>query len=422
MGNEGTSCTPGGYIRVIGDGISLPSTLSYPSFDRTMKKLREHYKIKEQYSTTSPVPQLYLTSTSNNNGKTIQLSGTNLTRSHASFQLPSDIPIGTYSIEVSNSITGTRVPMCTFLTPEVPCLSTIDVTKPLNLPISTNKFIVQAQQPGYGRNATNAIHKAIKEAKDNGGGIIYFPRGQYFVHGSILIPEGCVIKGERRDLVSIYFFEQNQTTAPLAYITGETNTTKSIGIEDVTIYVTSYANDIIRFQPATDGGYVKRIRMRYNSYFALEPVTGQASRGRNTSWSHGQGTAIMMAGKNIQIYDNDIYSSGDVVSTLYNGMAGGSFFHVANNRFWNGGTTHWGIEWKQCIFENNVATGTSTTSMGSNYPQYNHNDGNPHVQNIYHFNNSQNMVWGNDREVSRGDVSFFLFFSFLPCINYDICL
>ena len=41
--------------------------------------------------------------------------------------------------------------------------------------------------------------------------------------------------------------------------------------------------------------------------------------------------------------------------------------------------------------------------MGSNYPQYSHNDGTPHVQNIYHHNNSQNMVWGNDREMMTCD-------------------
>lgn len=99
--------------------------------------------------------------------------------------------------------------------------------------------------------------------------------------------------------------------------------------------------------------------------------------------------------------------------------------HIARNRFWNGGTTHWGISWKQSIYEDNVATGVSTTAMGSNYPQvvpaarsfdfpptfssrrcalqYQHNDGAPHVQNIYHHNNSQNMVWGNDREMMTSD-------------------
>ena len=41
--------------------------------------------------------------------------------------------------------------------------------------------------------------------------------------------------------------------------------------------------------------------------------------------------------------------------------------------------------------------------MGSNYPQYSHADGAPHVANIAHFNNSQNMVWGNDREIMTTD-------------------
>ena len=68
--------------------------------------------------------------------------------------------------------------------------------------------------------------------------------------------------------------------------------------------------------------------------------------------------------------------------------------HIARNRMWNGGATHYGISWKQSIFEDNVATGVSPTAMGSNYPQYGHSHGNPSVQNIYHHNNSQSQVWG----------------------------
>ena len=63
--------------------------------------------------------------------------------------------------------------------------------------------------------------------------------------------------------------------------------------------------------------------------------------------------------------DNDIFSSGDVVSTLNNGAAGATYMHIARNRFWNGGTTHWGVSWKQSIYEDNEATGASTTAMGS---------------------------------------------------------
>ena len=345
FGDQGDTSTPGGFIRVIGDGISLPSAASYPSFDRTMKKLGLSAATAAAAAAATPVPQVFLTPTtastsSTPNGfATIQVAGTNLTRSHATFHLPTNIAPGTYTIHVSNALTGTRVPICTFLTPSVSCLSTVNITEPRQLPSSSKRCTVQAPQPGYGRNATLAVHAALSDC--GLGGTIYFPRGQYFIHGPILVPEGCVLQGERRDMVSVFFFEQNQTTAPAAYITGATNTTQSFGIADLTVYVTSFAKDIIRFQPATNGGFVKRIRMRFNSYFALEPITGQSSRGRNTSWPHSVGTAVMLAGKNVQIVDNDIYSSGDVVSTLYNGMPGGSYFHIARNRFWNGGTTHW---------------------------------------------------------------------------------
>ena len=93
--------------------------------------------------------------------------------------------------------------------------------------------------------------------------------------------------------------------------------------------------------------------------------------------------------------------------------------HIARNRLWNGGTTHWGISWKQCIYEDNEATGVSTTAFGSNYPQYAHNDGAPHVQNIYHFNNTQNQVWGNDRKPSIALV--LLLHLLLPGLTFHRC-
>jgi hypothetical protein len=122
----------------------------------------------------------------------------------------------------------------------------------------------------------------------------------------------------------------------------------------------------VQFQPGTDGAFLRRTRIRFNSYFCLESVTGKGSRGRNTAWPTSVGTAVKMAGQNIFITDNDIYSSGDVVSTLNNGAAGASYLHIARNQLWNGGTTHWGISWKQSIYEDNVAIGSSTTAMGSN--------------------------------------------------------
>jgi len=232
---------------------------------------------------------------------------------------------------------------------------------------------------------------------------VFFPRGQYFVEGQILIPQFTVVRGEAGSLSSIYFAEENTTTAPPAYITSSSTSAPQWGISDITVYVTAFANNVVAFLPGTANAFMTRVRIRYNSYFCLEPKDNSSSRGRKASWPQNSGTAVMLAGRNLFVTDNDIYSSGDVVSTLNNGAAGAEYMHIARNRFWNGGTTHWGVSWKQCIFEDNVATGVGITAMGSNYPQYAHNDGEPHVQNIYHHNNSQNMVWGNDREMMTCD-------------------
>ena len=195
-----------------------------------------------------------------------------------------------------------------------------------------------------------------------------------------------MVKGEGARLVSIYFHEANQTTAPPAYVTS--TTAGRWGVQDVTLYVTAFAHSIVRFLPQTENAFMRRVTVRFNSYLCLEPQKGSSSRGRTADWDQSVGTAVTLAGRNIFVTDCDIYSSGDVVSTLHNGArqrvacpahaghslaqprpalrilvtapplvclstgaAGAEYMHIARNRMWNGGTTHWGISWKQCIFE-----------------------------------------------------------------------
>ena len=82
-----------------------------------------------------------------------------------------------------------------------------------------------------------------------------------------------------------------------------------------------------------------------------------------TNRSCRQGQAVTLAGRNLFVTDSDIYSSGDVVGTRGNGDdIGAAYMHIARNRFLNGGATHYGISWKQSIFEDNVATGVSPTA------------------------------------------------------------
>ena len=115
------------------------------------------------------------------------------------------------------------------------------------------------------------------------------------------------------------------------------------GVEEVSIYVTAYANDVVNFPPNTDGSFLRNSLIRFNSYFSGNP-DGSDSRGRSQPWAINAGCTVKIAGKNHVVENNDIYSSGDVISSRDNGDdIGLGWLRVSNNRLWNGGTTHWGI-------------------------------------------------------------------------------
>jgi hypothetical protein len=320
FGDSGSFATPGGWARVVGEAINLGADTKTPSILR-LEHVDGAGAPQEIQAVTEGGP-----------------AGSALTRWHAFFPLPASLVHGVYNVSIAAGKGATFSLLNTFIDPDTPSLATLNVSTPVAW--KTEVFRVNATQPGVGRDATAAVQAALSAANTNGGGVVFFPFGQYFIRGPLIVNPGVVLRGESRELVSIYFHEDNQTTAPPAYVTS--SKPGHWGVEDLTFYITSYANDIVRFIPGTDGAFFRRNRIRFNSYFCLEPITGKGSRGRNTAWPHSVGTAVKLAGTNLFITDNDIYSSGDVVSTLNNGAAGATYMHIARNRLWNGGTTHWG--------------------------------------------------------------------------------
>jgi hypothetical protein len=183
--------------------------------------------------------------------------GAKLTRWHGFFDLPAALAPALYQLAVSNG--GPFVDVCTFVDPATPCLGTVNVTAP---PVwDKTVFAVDAEQPGVGRNATAAVQAAVDAAGKNGGGVVYFAPGQYFVTGAIRVPVGVVLKGDSADLVAIYFAEDSPATAPAAYLTS--TTPGRWGIEGLTFYVTSFAHNIVQFTPGTDGAFMRRCRIRF---------------------------------------------------------------------------------------------------------------------------------------------------------------
>ena len=49
----------------------------------------------------------------------------------------------------------------------------------------------------------SAVLTALKAAGDNGGGVVYFPRGRYLLTKALIIPRFVTLRGEGRDLVNI---------------------------------------------------------------------------------------------------------------------------------------------------------------------------------------------------------------------------
>lgn len=347
FGDAGSFSTPGGHVRVVGDAIAIGRAGSVTA--------------AQLHVTVSASKIVALTARADPAG----VNGTQPTRSHAFFDLPASLPPGSYPVAVSNCAACPATPLCIFMRPTEPCRATMEVRKPAAW--SQRVFTVDAEQPGMGRNATAAVHAAVAAAAANGGGVVFFPAGQYFVKGPILVAPGTVLRGESRELSAIYFFDETDKTAPDSFLTSiATSGNGRWGMEDLTVYVTSYATNVVRFQPGTDGGFLRRCRIRYTSCFANGD---RYHTGGFVSWKCSVGSAVKLAGKNLAITDNDIYSSGDVVSSLGSGFGpdGVNYMHVARNQFYNGGTTHWGTSWRECIYEDNQAIGVSASAMGSNY-------------------------------------------------------
>eukprot|EP00051_Salpingoeca_urceolata_P024169 m.421658 g.421658 ORF g.421658 m.421658 type:complete len:919 (-) comp20198_c0_seq6:105-2861(-) len=392
FGDAGSTATPGGHIRVFGKVLSLP-----PNQLTSNARLR----------LVSPATNLTLQAEEPDAGTTSPRDSLSRVSQHtnfdALFKVPALLPQGRYTLSVSNMADHEGqvfVPLCTFINETTPCLDSIDIGPRLFAPFKPDMFTVKAPQPGPGRSATAAVAAAIQAAANNGGGVVFFERGTYFVNGPIQVPPGVVLRGEAMHLVSIYFAEDTKASAPDAYVTS--TEPGSWGVFNITLYVTAYFNAVVRTLPQTDGFHMANVRIRANSYFC-HGASGGTSRGRTVDWPADVGVAVLLAGTNLFVSDSDLYSSGDVISTRDNSDIGATYMQIVNNTMHNGGTAHWGISWKQTIFELNAMRGCSITAMGSNYPQYTHNSIKSHVCNIWHGDNSYSLVFGGDREMMTLD-------------------
>lgn len=148
--------------------------------------------------------------------------------------LPSDLPVGTYQIRVSNGFGGEQ-----------------GLSDPLTIEIrrpdawSDQTFNVRSFG-ALGDDITDdtaAIRAALDAAEKNGGGVVYFPWGTYRLTDWIKIPRKTILRGEDRDATILKWpVDEPQTEAEFvpACIYGDT----SFGLENISL-IARKANTIL---------------------------------------------------------------------------------------------------------------------------------------------------------------------------------
>lgn len=257
-------------------------------------------------------------------------------------------------------------------------------TLPVVAPVAwkTERFNVR----DFGPNPEEAILTAIAKAKENGGGIVYLPRGRYGLTKPLDIPDGVVLTGESKELVSLFWpdFE----TPPPHLVRGHT-----FGLENLSLYC-QHHRTVILIERESHGAFVRDVRIRANCYFMIEHP-GEPCRGRfGPKTNRDLGAGIAVHGMNFEIRDCDVLAS-DIALFLKDTRYG----RITGNTFLYGGRGYRIESSRELVFENNTVEGFDLTAIGNDIATFWSNA----CTHIYFAHNKLRRMFGADREMMTLD-------------------
>jgi hypothetical protein len=286
-------------------------------------------------------------------------------------ELPAGLKPGAYGVQVHNGMGGDATwRSAGTLTVAAPEAWTTDV------------FNVR----DFGKDADKAVRAALAKAENNGGGVVYFPRGRYGLKGELVLPPGTVLRGEGMELVNLYWPDMEKT--PIQLISGP-----RFGLEGLTLYCQNHKN-VVTDQDGSVGTFLRRVRIRANCYFMIEDARKE-SRGRKGPASHREcGSAVWLRGRNFEVTDCDIYASNYALH-IDKAKAG----LIARNRFLYGGRGYSIENTDRLIFEDNLVCGNDLLAIGNDITTFYTN----YCRNIYYAHNQVRQMFGADREMMTLD-------------------
>ena len=310
--------------------------------------------------------------------------------------LPSDFPVGTYSVYVHSGDGGQD---------GWRNAGSVNI-RPYQEVWKTDRFDVTrfGAIPNDGLDDTLALQAALAMATTNGGGTVYLPRGRFQCNGTLRIPERTLFRGESRETTSLYWPDCEEP--PENLIEG----TSSFGIEDLFIHAGKYRNGIVCKNAAAGkhelgGGArlddtsahditVRRVRLKLIIDQYLIKNTDEYEK---RAYLQGNGLVIRDA-RNVRVEDCDIYSSKEGSTTLFFVLSA-EHLHIRNCRINGSGWAVVGGD--KVIFEDNDAY-NCTYSIA------------PVCRNLYWGSNRQHDLFTNNRESITHDGARTAFRGLLP--------
>jgi hypothetical protein len=447
QGDSGQAASPGGWIRIFGRGLTLPSPAAgpCPSCDRralataiaratkrldwqAVGALAAHAeRLAAGQTASSNLTTLNLTS-SDGHSILLHASPQRLSTYSAEFAVPPSMVSSNYSAVLSNGQAATRLGW--FASPEEPAKSVVEVIaqSPTRAPPQRtfrvsdfgcaggiNRTNPKDLTVGEPVNCTEAVTAALRAAAElsPAPSTVLFPAGRWYLHPPLLLPDGVTLAGESTTTTALYFAytgEINGTyTDPIglpaligAVEPAGANITTTFGVQDLTIYALSYYSAVINISVNTANVAVRRVRIRANAF------NGRNAADRTVPWQDTIGAngppVILLQGRSCEISSCDIYATWVAIASHghYGPTSPAHSVRAAlirNNTIWNGGACFWADQAKEVIFEDNVCSGISPMSGGNGIMTY----GGGYAQHVFWGHNTIRHVWGNDREVMTFD-------------------
>ncbi|OIO98359.1 MAG: hypothetical protein AUJ92_01495 [Armatimonadetes bacterium CG2_30_59_28] len=359
QGDVGPSASPGGWMRAFGKCLPPPSAAS-----------------AERRGAKRTTCSILL-----RGPRTLTLSA-EADGYSARATLPANVPSGEYQVFLHAGFGGDAAW-------SAPVALTVQAVKPWPQKVFNVKDF--GAEGSGAKDDTSAIKTALARAEENGGGVVFFPRGRYQLNDALTIPLFTVMRGEKREWVNLLWPDMQDP--PPVLVKG----TNSFGLEDLTFYCSNYKTFFAAGTKGEESGnvFLRRLRVRadiYRGHMNPEEVDRRYRAGLG-GFGGGYWLATL-GGRNVEVTDCDLYSSGCTLG-LTNARGARIEGNLLASGRWGGGGVFGG---DGVILADNHYVGADLMSWGAagglGYANLSH---------VYLANNTFSLEHGGDRESITSD-------------------